>query len=248
MKQSRFFSIILFIALPFILLSCGGGATDNTEQAGTDTTAAATTPEPAAPVVNTIVTTPQNMVMVMHKVSNFQKWHAAYDADDSARLANGLHNYVIGRGLSDTNMVLVVMKADDMEKAKARAKSADMKKVMQKAGVTSTPEIVYVTATWQDTANIGDAIRSRTLMNVKDFAAWEKVFKESKQQRLDNGITDRVYGYDATDNTKVSLVTAVIDTAKAFAYYKSDALKKTREAGGVMGEPKRFLFRIAKRY
>jgi len=46
----------------------------------------------------------------------------------------------------------------------------------------------------------------------------------------------------------VSLVTAVLDTAKAFAYYKSDAIKKARAAGGVIGEPKRFLFTIVKRY
>ena len=65
---------------------------------------------------------------------------------------------------------------------------------------------------------------------------------------MDNGIADRAYGYDASDKTKVSLVTAVTDTTKAFAYYTSDALKKRRAAGGVTGEPKRFLFRIAKRY
>ena len=65
---------------------------------------------------------------------------------------------------------------------------------------------------------------------------------------MDNGITDRVYGYDPDDNKKVSLVTAVLDTAKAFAYYNSDALKKRRAAGGVIGEPKRFLFRVVQRY
>ena len=248
MRQSKYFSMLLFLALPFLLLSCGDAKKENAEQAGTDTTAATPAPEPAAPAVSTIVTTPQNMVMVLHKVANFQKWHAAYDADDSARLANGLHNYVIGRGLRDTNMVLVVMKADDVEKAKARGKSPDLKKVMQKAGVTSTPEFLYVTTTWQDTANIGDVIRSRTIMNIKDYTAWEKNFQDGKQERLDNGIADRAYGYDASDKTKVSLVTAVTDTTKAFAYYTSDALKKRRAAGGVTGEPKRFLFRIAKRY
>ena len=240
--------MILFVALPFILFSCGGGATDNAEQAGTDTIATTTTPEPTAPAVNTIVTTPQNMVMVLHKVSNYEKWLTGYEADDSARLSNGLHNYVIGRGLRDPNMVLVVMKADDLEKAKARAKSPSLKKTMQKAGVTGTPEFLYITTTWQDTANIGDAIRSRTIMTVKGWSAWEKNFKEGRQERLDNGIADRAYGYDAADSNKVSLVTAVTDTTKAFAYYTSDALKKRRAAGGVTGEPKRFLFRIVKRY
>ena len=119
---------------------------------------------------------------------------------------------------------------------------------MQKAGVVGTPDISLYTTTWQDTANIGDVIRSRTTFSVKDWSAWEKSFMSGKQERLDNGIKDRAFGHMANDDKKVTLVTAVVDTAKAFAYYKSDALKKRRAEGGVMGEPKRFLFRIVKRY
>jgi len=83
---------------------------------------------------------------------------------------------------------------------------------------------------------------------VKDWDAWQKSFEEGKQERIDNGIVERAFGHDADDNKKVSLVTAVTDTAKAFAYYKSDALKKRRAASGVIGEPKRFLYRVVQRY
>jgi hypothetical protein len=93
-----------------------------------------------------------------------------------------------------------------------------------------------------------DVIRSRTTFSVKDWDAWLKSFQEGKQERIDNGIVVRVIGHEADDNKKVTLVTALTDTAKAFAYYKSDALKKRREAGGVIGEPQRFLFKVAKRY
>jgi hypothetical protein len=235
------------MSLTLFFISCGGAKTDDTEKASSDTTAAATT-EPAAPVINTIVTTPQLEIVIMHRVSNFEKWKMAYEANDSMRLANGIHNYVIARGLRDTSMVMVVMKADDLEKAKAHIKNPKLKNVMQKGGVKGSPEFSLVTATWQDTAKIGDVVRSRTTMTVKDWSAWEKNFALGKQERLDNGITDRVYGHLAEDDKKVYLVTAVMDTTKAFAYYTSDALKKRREAGGVTGEPKRFLFRIVKRY
>jgi hypothetical protein len=83
---------------------------------------------------------------------------------------------------------------------------------------------------------------------VKDWAAWQKAFEDGKQERLDNGITVRAYGHTLGNDKKVVLVTAVMDTAKAFAYYKSDALKKRREASGVIGEPDRFLYRVVKRY
>jgi hypothetical protein len=188
------------------------------------------------------------MMVATHRVKDFAKWKASYDEHDSMRLANGLHSYVIGRGATDSNMVLVAVKADDMDKAKAFAKSPSLKAAMQKGGVTGAPTISYVTMTWQDTAVISTTLRSRTTFTVKDWDTWEKNFQDGKQERMDNGITDRAYGHDVDDNKKITLVTAVMDTAKAFAYYKSDALKKRREAGGVIGEPKRFLYRVVQRY
>ena len=251
MKQFRFTGMLFCAAMVFFLTSCGGNgseekASKDSAAAATDT--AATTSTVAAPV-NTIITTPENMVLVTHKVANFAKWLVAYEEHDSARLASGLHKYVIGRGLKDSNMVLIAMKADDIAKAKAFAKDPGLKKAMQKGGVTGAPVISFLTSTWQDTVTLSPGtLRSRTTFTVKDFDAWVKSFEEGKQERMDNGITDRVIGHDVDDNKKVSLVTAVSDTAKAFAYYKSDALKKRRAAGGVVGEPSRFLFTIVKRY
>jgi hypothetical protein len=247
MNQHRFTSMLFCTAMVLFLISCGGKENkSSTDTTTTDSSAAATTTTPE--ITNTIITTPQNMIVVMHKVKDFTKWKASYDEHDSMRLANGIHSYVIGRGLNDSNMVLVVTKADDMDKAKAFAKDPSLKKAMEKGGVTGAPTISFITTTWQDTATVGSTIRSRTSFTVKDWDTWKKTFEDGKQERLDNGITDRAYGHDADDNKKVSLVTAVIDTAKAFAYYKSDALKKRREAGGVIGEPKRFLYQVVKKY
>jgi len=83
---------------------------------------------------------------------------------------------------------------------------------------------------------------------VKDWDAWLKGFEDGKQERIDNGILDRVVGHDLDDLKKVYVVTAIVDSAKAFAYYKSDALKKRRLASGVIGEPVRFLYQVVKRY
>ena len=111
-----------------------------------------------------------------------------------------------------------------------------------------TPSFSFVTMTFQDTAVINSDIRARSTLQVKDWDAWQKSFEESKQERLDNGITVRAYGHDVDDNHNVELVTAITDTAKAFAYYNSDALKQRRAASGVIGEPNRFLFRVVQRY
>jgi hypothetical protein len=188
------------------------------------------------------------MVMIMHKVADFAKWKPSYDAHDSMRLAHGLHSYVIGRGLTDSNVVVVALKADDMAKAKTFSQSEDLKKVMKQAGVTGPPTIHFINTTWQDTANVGAIPRSLTRFTVKDWATWLKNFEEGQQERADNGLVTRTVGHDADDNKKIAIVTALTDTAKAFAYYKSDALKKRMEAGGLTSAPDRFLFRIVHRY
>lgn len=251
MKQSNFTVLLFCAAMVFLLISCGGsGSTEKATTATTTDTAAGTTaatPVIAAPV-STIVTTPVNLMVVKHKVANYAKWLVSFEEHDSLRLAYGLHKYVIGRGVMDTNMILVALKTDDLAKAKAFAKDPSLKMAMQKSGVTGAPMISFIVATWQDTGTISTTLRSRTNFSVKDFDAWQKAFETGRQERMDNGITDRVISHDADDNKKISLVTAVMDTAKAFAYYKSDALKKRREASGVIGSPDRFLYTIAKRY
>ena len=239
-------SSLIFLGTVVLLASCGSNS--NEKAATADSTAAADSAAKAK-AASTIVTTPQNVVAITHKVANYAKWLAAYEAHDSARQAAGLHNYVIGRGLADSNMVLVALKCDDTAKAKAWGMAPGLKEAMKKAGVLGAPTMSALTETWQDTANIDPAtIRSQTSLTVTDWDTFMKGFEDGRQERIANGIIDRVIGHDLNDNKKVFIVTALSDTAKAFAYYKSDALKKRRESGGVIGEPVRFPFRIVKMY
>jgi hypothetical protein len=245
MKLSRFSNSLFYVGVLLFLSSCGSGGNEKT--AAMDSTASADSAAKAQ-AANTIVATPQTVVVVTHKVADFAKWFTAYEGHDSARLANGLHNYVIGRGLGDSNMVTVVLRADDTAMAKAFAKDPRLKTAMQKGGVLGAPTMTLVTEMWQDTAKIESTLRSRATYTVKDWDAWVKGFEDGKQERMDNGIVDRAFGHDLNDNKKVYVVTALSDTAKAFAYYKSDGLKKRMQAGGVIGQPVRFFYRLVKHY
>lgn len=240
-RLTRFSALLLCMALPLFFISCNNEET-KTEPADGDTTVAA--PEP----VNTIDTTTHNMVTVIHKVADFNKWMTSYEGHDSARLAAGLHNYVIGRGLMDTNMVLIGLRADDFAKAKAFSQSPGLKEAMKKAGVTGAPEMHFTVVTWQDTANVGSIPRVMTMFNVKDKEVWRTAFEGGAQERKDAGIMMRNIGHDADNPNGIRLVSALSDTAKAMAYYKSDAMKKRIAEGGIIGEPKRFFFTIVKRY
>jgi len=245
MNQIRFSCMLFFSAITLFLISCGGNeekSSDETTNKDSSNTTAVTPP------VNTIITTPQSMMVAKHKVVDFAKWKASYDEHDSMRLANGIHSYVIGRGLQDSNMVQVAVKVDDMDKAKAFAKDPSLKKAMQKSGVTGAPSMMFVTVVFQDTVAVNSDIRSTTTFTVKDWDAWQKAFEATKQERMDNGITTRAYGHDADDNKKVRVVVALTDTARAFAYWKTDALKQRMAESGVIGQPERFVYRVVQRY
>jgi len=239
-------SMLLCVALPFFFTSCGGAGSEN--KTSTDSTAADSTKTAVTPKITTI-TTPQDMMVVKHKVSDYAKWKASYDAHDSIRLANGIHNYVIGRGVQDSNLVLVSVKVDDMTKAKAFAKNPSLKLAMQKGGVTGMPSFGFNTMVFQDTVAISpDILRVRTTFTVKDWNTWQKSFQEGEPERIANGIAVRAYGHDADDDKKVLLVTALMDSAKAFAYWKSDALKQRRAASGMVSEPERFIYKVVQHY
>ena len=86
-------------------------------------------------------------MLVMHKVANFEKWKISYESKfaDSLKNVYGLHNYVVARGVKDTNMVMVVVKMDDVPQAKEFAASPNLKTAMQKAAVIVHPPL----ATWR---------------------------------------------------------------------------------------------------
>jgi len=251
MNQHKFSATLFCVALAFFLISCGGGSSSEqkstSDSTSTDTTA--TTTAPTTPTTtSTIVTTPQDMMVVTHKVKDFAKWKASYDANDSLKLAYGVHNYVVGRGAQDTSMVLVAVKVDDLNKAKAFGKSPSLKQAMQKGGVMGAPTIKFTTMVWQDTAIISTTARVRSTFSVKDWDTWKRTFDSTMQLKTDNGLVPRAYGHDADDNHKVTLVAAIVDSTKASAFFKSDELKKRRAAGGVIGEPQRFIYNVVQRY
>lgn len=247
MHSPRFLPAQL-LAVVFLVAACNNqnqnevSKTDTTKTISTEATATTTSP------ASTIITTPQDMVVIVQKVANYNKWKMVYDGRDSARMAAGIHSYVVGRGLQDSNMVLVAMKADDTAKATAFMKDPNLKAAMQKGGIIGTPQMSLITVTFQDTGALSSSLRSSVMLTVKDWDNWLKSFEEGKQQRIDNGIAVRAYGHDAKDNHKVRVVTALVDSAKAVAYFKSDTLKKRMAASGVVGQPTRFLYRIVQRY
>jgi hypothetical protein len=246
MKQVKFLATITVAGMLF-LSSCNSGEEKKADESTADTS---TVKKDTTTATNVATTSsgPTNIMTIKHKIANYAKWKPAYDAHDSVRLANGLHSYVIARGTEDPNMVLVALRMDDVDKAKAMAASSELKATMKKAGVIGTPSFDYITSVINDTTAIQQTVRLMSKSTVKDWDTWKKSFDDHKQSRIDAGLTDRVVAHTVGDDHKVTLVFAVADVAKAKAFINSKDLKDRMKEAGVEGPPNFFFYRIVEKY
>ena len=82
-----------------------------------------------------------NYVMIRHKVKDFKKWKAAYDAHGPAREGAGLTERCLLRNTKSRNEVVILFVAKDLARAKAFCASADLRAAMKKAGVTGKADL-----------------------------------------------------------------------------------------------------------
>lgn len=239
MKQ---FKIFTATALVFtLLMSCNNSDNKTATTDSTKTTDSTVATAPATPTVQT-----SDIVVIKHKVQNFTKWKAAYDSHDSANLAAGLHNFVIGRGVEDSNMVLVALRADDTTKAKQFLADKALKAAMQKAGVVSAPSMMIV----HMERFLNDTVSNRVIVShkVKDFTAWKKVFDSHKDTRVNAGLADRSIGRSINDSNMVTLVFNILDMNKAKAFMSSKDLKDRMAESGVISKPEVLVYHVVNQY
>ena len=191
---------------------------------------------------------PDNILVVVHKVKDFDKWLPVFESDDSTQRANGLTRTVLGRGIDDPNMVLVGFKMADYDKAKALGSSAELKAKMEKGGVTGPPSMYYENMQVMDTST--NSMLDRVIMfhKVKDYDVWKKAFDDHKSVRANAGLTDRGVGYGFDDKNNVVVVLAINDMKKARDFVKSPELKARMDSAGVVGKPDIFFYHVVKKY
>jgi hypothetical protein len=189
-----------------------------------------------------------NILIIQHKVANFTNWKKLYDAHDSIRLLHGLHNYVLGRGINDSNIVVIFLKMEDTLQTKALVRSTDLKTRMQEAGVLGVPTFMYVDVIFNDSSFLDQTARIMVTHKVKDGNAWKKIFDEQKPERMKAGLIDRGIGFSLDDKNFVAIVLAVTDFKKASAYGNSPDLKDKMMAAGVEDLPSFFFYNIVQKY
>ena len=244
MKIFRFLSACTVVAaIAMALPSCNNSGdekksgSDTTNMKKTDTSTAMKTPAP-----------PGDILIVMHKVKDYDKWLTVFERDDSIQKANGLTRVVIGKGLDDPSMVLIGFKMTDYEKAKAMSTSQGLKDKMTAAGVIGAPMFHYIKLSVMDTTTNSMLDRLIVFSTVKDFAAWEKEYTTHGDVRKNGGTKDRGYGHDYSDDKKVFVVLGINDLAKARDFSHSPQLKERMDSAGVVGKPDMFFYHVVKQY
>lgn len=229
--QLKFYRRFIAIILVVSIFSCNNTETTNETPKPADTTSVAAFEA-------------FKLLMIKHPVADFSKWKTAYIAHDSFRLAHGVSQYVIGRGLDDSNVVVIMDKITDVQKAKDFTATPDLKNAMQKAGVTGPPAFSYVEVVRNDDSKIEQKDRLMIAHKVKDFSAWLKVYdEEGKATRAENGMLDRGLARSVDDSNMVYIVFAITDMAKAKARLENEALKKLMLDAGVIGKPEFFFYK-----
>lgn len=188
---------------------------------------------------------PFKVMLIKHKVADYDKWRKVYDAHDSIRQAYGISHYIVGRGIDDANMILTITKINEVQKAKDFSVLPDLKEAMKEAGVTGKPEFSYYEVIRNDDSKIDQNDRLMVTHRVKDFDAWLRVYDtEGTAKRMEEGLIDRGMARNIDDPNVVTLVFAITDMAKAKAGITSEAKKKLMMDAGVEGSPQMFYYKI----
>lgn len=84
-------------------------------------------------------------IVISHKVRNFDEFKKAFDEHEKMRVKEGIKITGLYCAADNKNQVTAISEAATVESAKAFISSSDLKAAMERAGVTSEPEIKILT-------------------------------------------------------------------------------------------------------
>ena len=87
-------------------------------------------------------------MMISHEVADFDAWLAGYTAAAAVRAQGGIVGAAANQVLDAPRTALVYHQAESLDALKAFMANPGLKDAMQKAGVTSAPQVTFVTGGW----------------------------------------------------------------------------------------------------
>ena len=87
------------------------------------------------------------IVMVQHKVRDYDAWKSVFDEHRAVRTRHGATGHELYRGLEDPNEVTVINQFPSREQAEAFAADPSLKEAMERGGVISEPRLTWAQET-----------------------------------------------------------------------------------------------------
>ena len=87
-------------------------------------------------------------MMMSHPVADFDVWLEGYDAAADFREANGIVGHAANRSLDDPSVAIVYHQAESYDALRAFLDNDELKTKIRGAGVTSAPDVQFVTGGW----------------------------------------------------------------------------------------------------
>jgi hypothetical protein len=83
-------------------------------------------------------------LIVRHEVRDYAVWKRGFDGHAEARKRAGIVGHAVNRSVRNPQLVVIYLQAESLEALRAFAGTADLKQVMQTAGVIGAPELSFV--------------------------------------------------------------------------------------------------------
>lgn len=175
------------------------------------------------------------ILTILHEVTDFNHWKAAYDADAVNRDAAGLTELMLVRQSTNPNNVALVFAVSDHDKAKAMVQSPVLHAVMKKAGIVETPDIHFRHGelTRRDAANY-----LSLNCKIRDIDTFRKGYAMDQADRQNASLTDLALLQNLDDANDLLLLWSVDDMARAKTFLESPKLAEHQvKNAGLVGEP-----------
>jgi quinol monooxygenase YgiN len=83
-------------------------------------------------------------ILIRHKVKDYAKWKPVFDQHAATRREKGSRGGILLRSAEDPNELVILFEWEDHKKARDFAESADLRKAMEKAGVSDKPDVYFL--------------------------------------------------------------------------------------------------------
>jgi hypothetical protein len=89
--------------------------------------------------------------LLHHRVADFDRWAAGYDAAGELQAAKGIVGHAANRSLDDPTVISVYHQAESFDTLRSFLGDPGLRAAMEAAGVTSAPEISFHIGGWAKT-------------------------------------------------------------------------------------------------